>query len=432
MKNIVPAPFYIPTTASASSRHKLLRIAVVTETFAPEVNGVAMTLGRLVQGLAQRGHTITVHRPRQAHEAGLNMVPMQAGLPFKQQLYAGLPIPGYSALRFGLPATQRLATQWRQIRPDIVHVVTEGPLGWSAIRAARALHLPVSSSFHTNFDSYSNHYGVGILQKIIDRYLRFIHNQTLATMVPTRAMQQELQSRHYQHVSILSRGVETRLFHPSKRSATLRQQWGAHDHDLVCIHVGRLAKEKNIELVIQTYQNLLDKHPRAKLVLVGDGPMHKALQQAHPQVIFAGLQQGEALAQHYASADVFLFPSVTETFGNVVPEALASGLGVVAYARAAALELIKPFINGILVEQEDAPHFMAAAHALTSHTGALQAMREAAARSVSHLSWDGIFDAFIATLQQVQLQHQERYFPAIGASLATPLKLATPLSEPSA
>ena len=189
-----------------------LRIAVVTETFAPEVNGVAMTLGRIVEGLLQRGHAVQLVRPRQGQEA---LAP-RAGL--DQVLSHGIPVPTYGELRFGLPSKGRLVKLWGEQRPDIVHVVTEGPLGWSAVMAARKLRLPVTSSFHTNFHSYSQHYGMGLLKSPIESYLRKLHNRTQATMVPTHAMLQELQGRGYDNVTLVSRGVAIEQFKPERRS----------------------------------------------------------------------------------------------------------------------------------------------------------------------------------------------------------------------
>ena len=415
-----------PPALSTAAACQGLKIAVVTETYAPEVNGVAMTLGRIVNGLLARGHEVQLHRPRQTHEAGLPYAiknTFSSGL--QEHLYRGLPLPGYGELRFGTPAQSRLFQQWRKARPDIVHVVTEGPLGQSAVAAARKLHLPLSSSFHTNFQSYSQHYGVGLMHTAIDGYLRSLHNKTQATMVPTQAMLQALQARGYENLSVVSRGVAIELFSPVKRSSALRAEWRAQPDDLIVLYVGRLAKEKNVGLVITAFRAIQQRLPSAKLVWVGDGPLRKHLEQSCPQAVFAGVQQHEALAQHYASADVFLFPSVTETFGNVVPEALASGLAVVSFARAAALELISHGHNGVLAQQEDEAHFVAAALALVSDRAALQNMRLAAAGSVAHMRWNAVFDRFIHTLHGVLAEHRKKFYPVIGECLATPIRLTS-------
>lgn len=399
-----------------------LRIAIVTETFPPEVNGVAMTLGRIVEGLLHRGHAVQVVRPRQVREAA---PAARTGL--DHVLSKGIALPMYGELRFGLPSKSRLMRLWREQRPDVVHVVTEGPLGWSAVAAARALQLPVTSSFHTNFHSYSQHYGMGILKAPIDSYLRKLHNRTLATLVPTRAMQQALEQRGYHNVTLLSRGVATDLYTSAKRSEALRQSWGVAPDGLVVLHVGRLAKEKNVSTVLAAFRAIQERVPAAKLVLVGDGPLRASLQAACPGAVFAGIQKGEDLAAHYASGDLFLFPSMTETFGNVVPEALASGLAVVAYSHAAAGELIHNGHSGVLVALGEELDFVHTAAQLAADPQRLHHLRQRAPHSVAHMGWDRIYDSFVATLVGVVERHGHQF---ISGSTRLPSVLA--LKQPSA
>jgi len=379
-----------------AARPASLRIAVVTETFPPEINGVAMTLGRVVDALVRRGHSVQLVRPRQPCEPANASV-----LGIDEVLSSGAPIPTYAAMRFGLPAKNRLTKLWSAHRPDIVHVATEGPLGWSAVAAARKLHLPITSSFHTNFQSYTGHYGLGLLKTPIESYLRKLHNHTQTTMVPTRALMLDLQNRGYLNVKLLARGVSDALFCPSKRSPALRSSWGVSEDDLVVMLVGRLAKEKNVGLVIAAYRAIARLQPRARLVFVGDGPLRAALQTNCPEAVFAGMRQGEDLAAHYASGDLFLFPSLTETYGNVVPEALASGLAVVSFANAAAQELITSAINGMLVPAGDELAFVNAAVRVAQNARLRTALRVAAAPSVAHLGWEAIFDTFIDHLRRV-------------------------------
>ncbi len=393
-----------------------LRIALVTETFPPEVNGVAMTLGRLVEGLLQRGHCVQIVRPRQP---GVDSSSAREGL--SEVLSAGVAIPSYGNFRFGMPSKNRLLKLWQHLRPDVVHVATEGPLGWSAVTAARKLQLPVTSSFHTNFDNYSGHYGLGLLKSPIDAYLRKMHNRTMATLVPTPALVQALQARGYRNVSVLSRGVEIAQFSPSRRSSALRASWGVGESDPVVLHVGRLAKEKNLGVVLQAFAAIQSRVPNAKLVLVGDGPLRKSLQDSCPQAIFAGLRTGEDLASHYASGDMFVFPSMTETYGNVVPEALASGLVVLSYAHAAAATLVQPGVNGVLVPLGEEAQFVQAAAALASDAATLQALRQNAAASVAHLGWAGVVDGFVGTLRTV-VQCHGGHFSSLPAVQFVPPK----------
>ncbi len=385
---------------SFCARAPALRVALVTETFPPEVNGVAMTLGRIVDGLLQRGHEVQVVRPRQGREDDAERRP---GL--EQVLSHGVPIPRYPDLHFGLPSGSRLFKLWQKHRPDVVHVATEGPLGWSAVTAARKLQIPVTSSFHTNFDHYTQHYGIGLLKNSIDAYLRKMHNRTQATLVPTPALVQALESRGYKNVSVMSRGVAIEQFKPECRSAALRASWGVAPDALAVLHVGRLAKEKNVSTLLAAFAAIQVQRPDARLVFVGDGPLRKSLQETCPNAVFCGVRGGADLAAHYASGDLFLFPSLSETYGNVVPEAMASGLAVLSYDRAAAGSLIRHGVSGELIACEDEMGFIQAAVALACDAPRMQTLRSQAPQSVAHLGWAAVYDGFIATLRGVINAH---------------------------
>ena len=368
-----------------------LEIAFVTETFPPEVNGVAMTVGRLVHGMRERGHRIDVIRPRQGEaDAGGEH---ETALP-------GFPLPGYPGLRFGLPAGRRLARLWRQRRPDLVHVVTEGPLGWSAVSAARRLGIPVTSGYHTNFARYSLHYRLGWLRPTVASYLRGFHRRTQATLVPTAALAAELAGEGVPGVQVVGRGVDSGLFGPHRRNTSLRHLWGAGPEDLVCLFVSRLAPEKNLADVVRAFTELRRQRPTARMVWVGDGPARAALQQAHPEHVFCGEQRGEKLAEHFASADLFLFPSLSETWGNVVGEAMASGLPVVAYRSAAAAELIIDGENGRVVAPGDSAAFVAAVGELAANPVRRQRLGKTARTSVQQRGWPEVVAHFEGILRQ--------------------------------
>ncbi|MCK9200046.1 MAG: glycosyltransferase family 1 protein [Gallionella sp.] len=362
-----------------------LHIALVTETYLPEVNGVAITIGRMVEGLIKRRHRIHLIRPRQHKQDA----PQRTGL-FEETLVAGMQLPGYPELKAGLPARNKLLRLWRQQRPDIVHIATEGPLGWSACSAARKLGIPVSTDFHTNFHNYSQHYGVGWLNKPIASYLRHFHNRTDCTLVPTAALRQELLLTGYKDVMVVSRGVDTELFHPAKRSAELRNAWGVADDTPVAVLVSRLAAEKNLPVAIQAFERMRAIRPDARLVMVGDGPVRAALEKQHPHVIFAGMRTGEDLAAHYASGDIFLYPSLTETYGNVTVEAMASGLATVAYDYAAARQHIRHEVNGLLAPFDDTAAFIAQAGGLVADMERIHRIRNGARQTVESLTWDHI------------------------------------------
>jgi glycosyltransferase involved in cell wall biosynthesis len=362
-----------------------MRIAVVTETWPPEVNGVALTLSKLIHQLSLRKHTIQLIRPRQDK---FDTGSVHAG--WSEILLRGLPIPKYPELKLGFPNKKSLVKAWSVKRPDLVHIATEGPLGWSALQAARVLRLPVTSDFRTNFQSYSKHYGVGWLSKPIVAYLRKFHNRTHCTMVPTRALKAQLQAVGFENLRIVARGVDTQLFHPGQRSDALRSQWQADENTVVLLSVGRLAAEKNLDLIVNAFQTLARNGRRVKLVFAGDGPYRTKLQADCPGAVFMGMCSHAELACIYASADLFLFPSLTETFGNVTLEALASGTPVLAFDCAAASEVIKEGQNGWLVQGDDAQHYLAKALEITQVPTSLLMAKSHAAESIRPWDWQEI------------------------------------------
>lgn len=290
----------------------------------------------------------------------------------------------------------KLLRRWQRRRPDVLYIATEGPLGLSALRAARRLGIAVVSGFHTNFPQYSQQYGMGFVTRILTHYLRWFHNRSQLTLVPSVSQKLELERRDFERVELLSRGVDSQLFHPSKRSQALREQWGLQDDEIAVLHVGRLAPEKNLGLLKSSFEALSESYPqrRLKLVVVGDGPQRAALQAQLPEAIFCGVQRGELLASHYASGDVFLFPSLTETFGNVVLEALASGLAVVAYDEAAAGQHIRHGHNGALAMPGDEEAFIDAARWLLEDSETLRRVRLNARQHASRQGWQSIIDQF--------------------------------------
>lgn len=392
-----------------------MRVAFVTETYPPEVNGVATTTQQFVEGLHRLGHDVQLVRPRQ-RLADIDINSGSAVPPFDQVLVRSLPIPKYPHLRMGAPAWLKLMRLWSRRRPDVVHLATEGPLGWSALQVARHLQLPVTSDFRTNFHAYSQHYGMGWLNRPIMAYLRRFHNRTACTMVPTEALKRQLELSGFRSLTVVPRGVDTQRFSPERRSDALRARWGVLPDDLVVTCVGRLAPEKNLKVLIAAYQAIRAAQPRARLLLVGDGPMRAALRAECPDAVFAGQRSGRDLAAHYASADLFLFPSLTETFGNVTTEALASGLPVLAFDHAAAGQLIRSGDNGVLVPADDAADFVSRAVALAVDARLRQSIAPRALATARALGWDRVVMSFEAQLAA-----------ACGAAIA----LSTPATPPT-
>lgn len=384
-----------------------MRVSIVTETYPPEINGVALTVHGLAHGLAARGHAVQVVRPRQTAETD-----RETGV--ATLTVRGLTLPRYPGLRFGLPATRRLRRGWREARPDAVYVATEGPLGWSALAAANRLGIPVCTGFHTRFDDYAAHYGLGFLTPLVLAHLRRFHRRAAATLVPTRALADELAALGIGNARLLRRAVDTHLFHPRRRDPALRAAWGASDGGLVVLYVGRIAPEKNLDLAVRAFRTLQARVPSARYVWVGEGPARAALAAANPDFIFAGVQRGEDLARHYASADLFLFPSLTETFGNVTLEAMASGLAIVAYDHGAAHEHLADGISGMRVPVGAAGGFIAATFALALDAVLRDALRQNARSAVAALSPEAVIAEFESLLSRLA-QERSHGHPIVAA-----------------
>ena len=373
-----------------------LHICLITETYPPEINGVALTVRTLARSLAALGHQVSLIRPRQP-----DTTPGEAA-EFDQLLVPGAALPRYPGLRFGMPVVGRIRDSWQRQRPDAVYAATEGPLGWAGVRVARRLGIPVATGFHTRFDDYFGHYGLRFLTPMVFAWLRRFHNHAQATLVPTAQLRDLLLDKGIANVQVLRRAVDTQRFDPRFRDPRLRRDWQLGEDDLAVLYVGRIAPEKNLELAVRAFRAIQARQPGARFVLVGDGPARQALAHAHPDFIFAGMQLGEDLSRHYASGDLFVFPSLSETFGNVTLEAMASGVATIAFDYGAAREHITDPSLGRAIACDDADAFIAAALELAGNPSLRQ--RIAAAGRAALLGQDpsSLAERFIAVMRTLQ------------------------------
>ena len=351
---------------SSKSRHQIaselqdlvrprLKIAIVTETWPPEINGVALSMMQLCQGLQRLGHKILLVRPTQKAIC-TEFHPEQECLVMSQA------IPKYPSLHFGWPQYLKISKAFERFAPDVVHIVTEGPLGLTALQAAKSRKIAVSSGFHSPFQDFSRFFDLAFLVKPIQRYLTWFHNSTDLTCVPSQYTEQAL--RQYGvtcPLVVVGRGVDTTKFSPKHRSQPLRQQWGADEQTRVMLYVGRLSPEKEVDVLIKSFHALQTAQGKnIKFVIVGDGPDRARLSKMaqSDDVIFMGSLSGQELATAYASADVFGFASQADTFGNVVLEAIASGLAVVAYDYVCAHQHVQHERTGWLSPLGDTDHLI--------------------------------------------------------------------------
>ncbi len=360
---------------------------MVTDTYVPDINGVSFSLGHLFNGLRARGHQVEIIRSGRSHSENESTV-------------FSWPLPGYWEIKVGAPWPGELLRRWRKHRPDVIYVAIETPFGFSAVAAARKLGIPVVGGFHTNFCEYLQKYGVGWIGKLVWRYQKWFHDRLDRTLVPSPDACAKLVRSGFSKVSVLGRGVDTELFHPRRRSADLRESYGATAETPIALVVGRVSTEKNIGLAIRAFERMKLACPEMACMVVGDGPARAKLMRAHPDVLFPGYLTGERLAACYASCDIMLFPSETETFGNVLIEGMSSGLAVLGYDYAAAGWHGHDGENLTKVPLGDEDAFVDAAVRLLD-PGFRNSLGRAARATAESLAWPAIIDELEAVLHQV-------------------------------
>jgi glycosyltransferase involved in cell wall biosynthesis len=371
-----------------------MRVTLVTETYFPQVNGVSRTLGELARFLTESGERIQLFCPDYGAVVDRDQVHTVPSivLPFYKDVH--LPRPPFGSVHRAIES----------FRPDIVHIATEATMGLSVLRFAVRRRIPVVSSFHTNFDQYSRHYRVGWARWLIWRYLRWFHNRTRETYVPSETTIAQLARVGFKRTVLWKRGVDSSLFRPQRPGGLeLRRTLGWSPEDVVITYVSRIAPEKNVDYLADAFAIVAARRPEVRILLVGDGPSRPALEQRIGAFArFAGYRQGEDLADHYATSDIFAFSSLTETFGNVVLEAMASGLPVVAVRAGGVGETVRSGETGILVEPSEPPAALASALVrLIEEPAQRRTMAEAARTYALSQSWDAIMGSLRGRYQSV-------------------------------
>jgi len=371
-----------------------VRLALFTDTYPPQLNGVSRTLERLVIAARERGaavRVLTTTDPTLAHTDAVADVVRWPSVPFWAYPQVRLAAPRIFAARADLAA-------WR---PSLVHVATEFGVGFAGRAAARALHVPLVTSYHTSFSAYAEFYRLGALAAGGWKYFRWFHGAAARTFAPTEAIRGEVEAHGFRNVRVWGRGVDGTRFDPSFRSLEWRRNLGIADDAMVVLYVGRIAKEKGLEHALQAMQQLEHDAPAVRFVFVGDGPYDDELRAAAPSnAIFTGRLSGTPLSIAYASADLFLFPSVTDTFGNVLLEAMASGLVVVAADAGNTQELVGAE-RGVIVKAEEPGAIASALQALEGDRIRHDAIRSAAQRWAHERTWVNVWNGLFAEYREV-------------------------------
>lgn len=312
-----------------------LRLAIFTDTYSPQVNGVARTLERLAQAIEKRGGAVkivTVTDPEAEQRASVDRWP-------------SIPFWAYPQLRIALPSRTRALDVIESFKPTLIHATTEFGIGLAGLFAAREAGVPLVTSYHTHFKAYLEFYKLSFLDPIAWPYIRWFHNRGVRTFAPSAIVARELDEIGFDNVRVWSRGVDGDRFSPSFRTPAIRARLGASRPDQVLVmYVGRLAREKGIQVLLRAMHLVRERTgertgerageragDRVVFALVGDGPAERECRAGAPEgTVFTGKLTGRDLSEAYAAADLFAFPSITETFGNVVLEAMASGAAVIA------------------------------------------------------------------------------------------------------
>jgi glycosyltransferase involved in cell wall biosynthesis len=330
-----------------------VRIALVTDTYTPQVNGVTTVIHRIVDVVDHAGWCSAIVAPHYPSSNG--------SAPANELRVASIPMPSYPAIRLSLPSYRRLARFLDRHAPDVVHVATEGPLGLLGRIYTQRRNLSLVTSFHTNFPQYVKHYGAPRLAPAVWRWLRWFHAPALLTHTPSIALQNELLSRGLTQVTVWGWSVDSEVFHPRHRSQAWRQSIGVPDDAVIVLHVGRLAAEKNLEVLIHAWRTARNAvGDRVAFVIAGDGPLGPELERQMPWAHRLGFLDRSELAAVYASSELCTLPSHTETCGLVALEAMASGLPVIAAGAGGFRESISHEVNGLLVPHTDARAFATA------------------------------------------------------------------------
>jgi phosphatidylinositol alpha 1,6-mannosyltransferase len=325
-----------------------MRIALFSEAYAPQVNGVVRTQVELVRYLRSRGHKVLLGVPH--HKAN---PPDQEVVAFK-----AVPFPLYPEMPIILPHWRfhrREFARLEAFKPDLVHLMSPGVLAYFGQLWARRHGCPVVASYETDIIRYLHYYGFGLFEPQLWHYLRWLYNHCQRTYVPSRVTKEQLTQGGIRDVRVFERGVDGEHFHPQKRSDAVRQSWGVEPGGVLVVYAGRLSKEKSLEVLLTSFTRLAGEYPKARLVIAGEGPYRRALVRSfwNSGINFTSWKRGEELAALFASADVFALPSSTETLSLVSLESMASGVPVLAMNAGGVCDIVSHESTGLLANSAE-------------------------------------------------------------------------------
>lgn len=371
-----------------------LRVALFTGNYNYIKDGVALTLNRLVAFLERRGVPVLVFAPvaeKPAFESVGELVPVPSfAIPTRKEY----------RIATGLPEAQR--QRLAAFRPTLFHIAVPDVLGYQALKLAEQWKVPVVASYHTRYDTYLRFYGLGLFEKLGQRYMRNFYNRVRRVYPPSESMAEIIRREgQSQHVEVWARGVDSELFSPARRDMAWRRTRGIADDEVAISFAGRLVKEKNIAIYMRVMNILAERGLRVKPLVIGDGPEMAAMKAGLRNGVFAGFLHGEELARAYAASDIFFFPSESETFGNVTLEAMASGLPAVNAISSGSNSLVVEGQTGHLVGARDEAGLAAKLEALVKDEALRYRMGAAARARALTFSWDAILSGLLESYRTV-------------------------------
>ncbi|KIQ93996.1 GDP-mannose-dependent alpha-mannosyltransferase [Anoxybacillus thermarum] len=374
-----------------------MKVALFTDTFAPEVNGVARTLKRWVDFLESRGIDFRVFAPEtQTDDFSTNYI-----YHFKSFRFFL-----YPECRLAIPNMMTIRQQLEQFQPTLIHIATPFNIGLCGLHYAKKMNIPFVASYHTHFDQYLHYYNLDFLSHWFWRYTHWFHRSAEKIFVPSEETLNHLQQRGFTNLHIWSRGVDCSTFYPRENNESFRKTYHITERHIV-LYVGRLAREKNVDILIELAKQM---SPSIRWVIVGDGPLKEHLKQQAPKnVTFTGFLNGEALAEAYAAADIFAFPSPTETFGNVVLESFASGTPVVCANRGGVTTIVTEQQTGLLRPPDDLNAWKEAIEYLLKDEQKRKQMGKCAREYAKTKDWNNIFIELLSHYEQVAHKRFSHY-----------------------
>lgn len=379
-----------------------MKIAIFTDTFYPDINGVAQTLNRLTNYLAEQNITFKVFAPTSTVEEDLSG-------PIHR--FNSLSFFLYPECRLAVPNLFEIRSIVQDFSPDLIHVATPFSIGLCGVYLAKKLNIPLVGSYHTNFDRYLQYYGMPYLSKIAWKYIQWFHRPCEKLFVPSIDTYQQLKQHGFTNLEIFPRGVDCKLFHPYYDTAAVKSLYHSQGKYLLT-YVGRLAPEKDLETLLAVAKSIpAELNEKIQWLIIGDGPLREKLEaQAPNNVIFTGYLDGKDLAQAYSASDLFVFPSPTETFGNVVLEALASGVPVIGANSGGVKNIIQSGETGILCPPGNVEEFTKAIIQLINNTPLKKQMGIAGRNYALTQSWNRIFEDLIWQYTKVIDKQNERKY----------------------